>query len=70
MIVRATTIDFPFVHPCKLKGPENARVRITKYIYCDEFLICQKRFARANGGLPPAKNAVENRNYVTSAFLL
>ena len=26
MILRATTINLPFVHPCKLKGPENARV--------------------------------------------
>ena len=46
MIVRATTINLPFVHPCKLKGPKNARFR-RKYNITNTFTAmnsCQKRF--------------------------
>ena len=45
MIVRATTINLPFVHPCKLKGPENARVR-RKYNITNTFTAMNSWFVK------------------------
>ena len=45
MIVRATTINLPFVHPCKLKGPKNARFR-RKYNITNTFTAMNSWFVK------------------------
>ena len=74
MIVRATTINLPFVHPCKLKGPENARVP-RKYNITNTFTVMNSWFVKnallaQTAGYRPQKRCGESKLLYKRTFVM